>query len=511
MKRQSFLIVVAFVSIPAILAAHGKVASEVIASTSAAPADLGIIVKSSTPTWSMTAQAQSDKLPQAVHELKAPDPAVRARAITLFAGMGGRAKSALPALTDALSDPQTQKSAAAAIREIDPGYTVPTSMLARLVRIAKEPPERDRVRTGWITRCDAQASALDTLGALGPAAHSAIPELVRLTHRPCIHEHVVQALTQLGAADDSQLSQIAVGLKEKNPEARQAAVEYLAQSGGDASAETTEALGRSMNDPNSGVRLAALQALEDIHPEGEGRLPELAGFLKDPSPDIRQRALFMIGKMGSQAMAALPYLHMALQDSEAVVALSSAKMIAAMDPNDDVLIHTLINFMKDKGSAQGQQAAEILESLNIHDARIDSALEPYRQQNALRERLSDALSGKTPEMATDNARTLKVQSMRVASGIVQNQPVHSARVFLASVGRLYCWTDVSVSSAPATLIHRWYRNGRLAHEAYLQVPTTSARLWSSAPVRSGDWRVDVVPAGVTDPLATAVFTVSHSN
>jgi hypothetical protein len=230
--------------------------------------------------------------------------------------------------------------------------------------------------------------------------------------------------------------------------------------------------------------------------------------LRDPSPEIRQRAIFMIGQMGPQAKTAVPFLREALKDSEPLNALAAANFLSRIDPQDDKLITTLIDFMKEKGSAEAMQAAPLLESLNVHDARVDAALEPYRTQQALLNRFNKALSVTSPEMLAEHARTLKVEKLRVASGIIRNQPIRSAKTFPADVGRVYCWTEISISSAPAGIVHRWYRNGHLQHEAYLEVVTTSTNLWSSSAVRSGDWKVEVLPVNGKEPLATALFTVA---
>lgn len=379
--------------------------------------------------------------------------------------------------------------------------------LHRLVRRARVPAISHRVKSGWISDCNDQNAALDALAALGPAAHAVIPDLVRLTHRTCIHDHVMNALDVIGSPDASQIAAIAGGMEDRDPEARQAALDYVMQE-----AKPTQAsirmLGRAMNDSDSGVRLSALQALEQIHPEGEGRLPILAGFMKDPSVEIRQRALYMVGKLGPDAHSAIPLLRQALNDPEPVIALVSAQILAQIDPWDDVLIATLTRYAKRKDGAVGPQAAELLESLNVHNASVDAALDTYRKQEALNGRLRDALSDTSPEELAENARSLKVNHLRVATSIVDNQPVHTGRAFPAKVGRLYCWTEVAISSPPATVIHRWYRNGKLEHEAYLEVNDPVSPLWSSHPVRAGDWKVTVTPAGAKDPLATAVFHVS---
>ena len=438
--------------------------------TSTAPAE----VKGSTATASPDG-SQVDKINLWIHELKSKDSA------------------AWPA-------------AAANIHALNPGLEIPPSILKRLVRLAYVPADREKTRGGYITTCVVQGRALDALAAFGSQAHSQIPLLVRLTHRVCIHEHVVQALDQIGSPDSDQLTQIAAGLDDKDPEARQAAVEYLGA--GESTPEVVRILGRALNDPNSGVRLSALQALEKAHPEGGGRLPLLAPFLKDPSPEIRERAIYMIGEIGADSRAAVPLLHEALHDGDPLIALQSAKYLAKIDPQDDELLTTLIAFTKKKNSDAAAQAASLLQSLNIHEARIDNALAPYRSQESLRERINESGAGLTPEQLAENARTLKVDRVRVASRIVQDLPVGVAKVFPAGVGRVYCWTAVSVSTPPASVSYRWYRDGKLAHEDELALSTSSQGLWSTSIVRPGHWKVDISPAGVKEPIATAVFTVS---
>lgn len=409
------------------------------------------------------------------------------------------------------ADSASWPRAAQAIRSLNPNLAVPPSILIRMVKIARAPADRQKTRSGWITICVAQNDALDALARFGPQAHAAISDLVKLTHRLCIHEHVVQALDQIGTPDQEQLAQISRGMNDKDPEARQAAVEYLAKT--NATPEVIQTLGRAMNDSSSGVRLSALQALEEIHPEGEGRIPLLAGFLKDSSPDIRERALYMIGQLGPDAKPAVPLLHQALHDSDPLIALEGAKYLAKIDPQDEDLLKSLIAFTKNKMSGESEQAAELLQSLNIHEALIDNALEPYRKQETLRQRVNKTASGMTPEELAENNRAVKIRRVRMASRIVQNQPVNIAKSFAVSVGRVYCWTEVSVSTTPATLSYRWYRNGKLQRQDLQDITATSQSLWSSSPVHSGSWKVEIAPAGTSaaQPLATAVFTITSRN
>jgi len=473
---------------------------------SSAPYNPASAIKGSTVAVVPAEIPDSEKLAALSLELKAPETRTRLKAVNGLGVLGSKAKPNLPALAQLLTDRSAGLESARAIRKIDPTFEISPAILARLVKRAKVAPERERVHSGWATTCESQAQALDTLAALGPSARSVIPDIVKLTHRLCVHEHVVAALDQMGTPDAAQVAQIAGGLQDKDPEARQAAVEYLAKSL--PTPETIHSLGRAMNDPSSGVRLSALQALEQIHPEGEGRLPLLANYLQDPSPEIRQRAIYMVGQLGPDAQTAAPLLRTALKDSDPAIALTAAKFLARVDPQDPLLMNTLIGFMKDKGSAQAMQSAELLQSLHVHDARVDAALEPYRSQQALWQRISKASSNVSPEQLAENARTLKIEQLSIASGIVQDQPVHAARHFSASVGRLYCWTDVSIGTPPAAILHRWYRNGHLEHEEYLDITAPRTSIWSSAAIRPGQWKVDILPSGSNEPLATAVFTVA---
>jgi len=466
----------------------------------------GADIKTSSMTPNGPALTDSQTLQKLTLELQSTGPRTKLQAVDDLGTLGPKAKANLPALADLLTDPVAGREAARSIHKIDPTYAVPPAVLSRLVRRAVALPERERIHTGWVTRCDSQTEALDTLGALGPSARNAIPDLVKLTHRACVHDHVVDALSHIGSPDPAQVAQIAGGLEDKDPEARQAAIEYLAKS--NPTDETVRSFGRAMNDPNSGVRLSALQALEEIHPEGEGRLPLLQDFYKDPSSDIRERVIYMVSQLPREARSAIPLLHQALHDPEPAIALLSCKILADKDPRDEPLENTLISFMKEKGSARSLQAGNILESLNVHDARVDAALEPYREQKALWERIAKASSGTSPEQLAENGRTLKVENLRIASGLIDNQPVHVARAFSSGIGRLYCWTEVSITAVPATMIHRWFRNGRLQHEEYLGVTSAHSTLWSSAAVSAGNWKVDVLSAGSTEPLATAVFAVT---
>jgi|GEM_PF-1061676 len=448
----------------------------------------------------------AEKIKYFTQQLSSPNVQSRLQAAEALATFGSKAKSAAPALADLLPDRVMGVQAATALQSVDPNFDIPAQTLTRLVKRASIPAEKERVKTGWMTTCEGQNAALQTLGALEAMAHPVIPDLVKLRHRNCIHEQVVSALDAIGTPDAQQMSQIAAGLHDKDPEARESAIEYLSKSA-EPNAPYIRTLAHAMNDPVSGVRLAALQAMEVIHPEGEGRLSLVQELMRDPSTEIRQQTLYIVGQWGHDARSAIPLLEESLKDSDPLISLTAAKLLAGIDPENDQLISTLIKAMKNKGSAQAMQAAQLLDSLQLHDARIDAALEPYQTQKALWQRMNTALSSTSPEQLAEHSRTLKVDHVRMATAIVHDQPTHVARHFSTEDGRIYCWMDVSVSSAPATVIHRWYKDGHLHHSETLQINAPQTHIWSSTVARSGSWKVDILVPGATEPLATALFNV----
>jgi len=96
---------------------------------------------------------------------------------------------------------------------------------------------------------------------------------------------------------------------------------------------------------------------------------------------------------------------------------------------------------------------------------------------------------------------------KVCTAVKDRDPVGEGDTFAASVGELYCLTEVV--DGPATIVHAWFHGDKEVAKIELPVKGPHWRTWSAKKIpagMSGDWRVDVRdPAGAV--LASAKFTV----
>jgi len=446
-------------------------------------------------------------------DLTSPEPRDRGMAAQALGRLGAAAHPALQTLVETLTDFATYRDdsgrhvvavdAAQAVRQIDATSPIPPKTLTRIIRTANAPAEHQLVQGGWVSRCGAQADAVATLAALGPLAQSALPDLTRLNHKPCTEGRAFDAAAAIGPVGPEQLPRLEMMLNDADPEARRSVTDYIGETHLTGAAA---ALGRAMNDDSSAVRLAAMEALEKLHPEGEGRVPLVRPFLQNESPEIRRTALRFLMKLAPDSALTLSLLKDQLKDPDDSIVLEAAQAIARVQPRDRALLETLIRLAKDPDSETGPQAAEILKTSGSRDAKVAEALEPYREQER-RQEIEKALATSTPEDRATNARTLRVNAIRIAKGIQEEQPDHAGRVFSSAAKRLFCWTAVSVDTAPAILRQVWYLDGKPVYETRLIVADTSSRVWSSRRIRPGKWRVDITTPGSKEPLASASFTV----
>ena len=96
------------------------------------------------------------------------------------------------------------------------------------------------------------------------------------------------------------------------------------------------------------------------------------------------------------------------------------------------------------------------------------------------------------------AALLVIHSAVAARNVANRVPIDTAASFPASVGKVYCFTDVSpTDAAPSTtsLIHRWYLDDQSQGETRLKVAGNHWRTYSNRTVseaKKGAWRVDLL-------------------
>lgn len=116
------------------------------------------------------------------------------------------------------------------------------------------------------------------------------------------------------------------------------------------------------------------------------------------------------------------------------------------------------------------------------------------------------------DAASPEGPRLVVHQAVAARGVSNRAPVGEATTFPPSVGKIYCYTEVSPTDAAfstTSLIHRWYRGDKSEGETRLKVAGSHWRTYSNRTVseaKMGGWRVELVDSA-GNVLHTVRFTV----
>ena len=98
-------------------------------------------------------------------------------------------------------------------------------------------------------------------------------------------------------------------------------------------------------------------------------------------------------------------------------------------------------------------------------------------------------------------------SAKVCTAVKDRTPVGAADSFPASVGEVYCFTEVINGSG--TIVHAWFHGDKEVRTMELPVKAARWRTWSAkeiSPSMTGDWHVEVRDASGA-VLATVKFTI----
>ncbi len=105
---------------------------------------------------------------------------------------------------------------------------------------------------------------------------------------------------------------------------------------------------------------------------------------------------------------------------------------------------------------------------------------------------------------------LVVQDLILSRGIYQREPADTAESFELSDERAYAFARISNEGALTNVSFVWHYGSNIHAIVDLNVGTSQGwRTWSSAKLKSGDWRVELVTEG-GEVLAERAFTVAPS-
>ncbi len=157
--------------------------------------------------------------------------------------------------------------------------------------------------------------AIDALALIGPAALGPVTEALGW-NEPLQRTSAVLTLAQLGSAAKNAESALTEMLaKETDADVRMAALTALARVSTDP-AKAVPLLVAAAKDDNAAVRHAAINALCGSRPLRRPAVAPLAALLKDDNAAVRQRAAQALGRLGPDAVEALPALLAATRAAE---------------------------------------------------------------------------------------------------------------------------------------------------------------------------------------------------
>ena len=104
---------------------------------------------------------------------------------------------------------------------------------------------------------------------------------------------------------------------------------------------------------------------------------------------------------------------------------------------------------------------------------------------------------------------LSVEESAIALDVIDRMPVGSDSTFVASVGRVYCWTLVAGAEGEVAIHHVWFHGDQEMADTELRIGGSPWRTWSSkaiVPEWTGAWRVEVRDSA-GNVIETIRFTV----
>ena len=104
---------------------------------------------------------------------------------------------------------------------------------------------------------------------------------------------------------------------------------------------------------------------------------------------------------------------------------------------------------------------------------------------------------------------LSVEESAIALDVIDRMPAGSDSTFVASVGRVYCWTLVAGAEGEVAIHHVWFHGDQEMADIELRIGGSPWRTWSNKaimPEWTGAWRVEVRDSA-GNVIETIRFTV----
>jgi HEAT repeat protein/lysophospholipase L1-like esterase len=326
------------------LATLGETAAPAVPALTVALADSSHVVRAAA-AWALgnVGPAAAPAVPALIRLLRDVDPFVRAGAAFGLGGVGEAAAGAAATLIDRLDDPdeRVRWRAADALAKVglDEASVEP---LARLVQ-----------ETTGLGR----GHAAEALGRLGPAARSAVPELVAAASdsRPDVRWRAIWALGRIGPAAAPAVPQLRAALAD--PDLRWRAADALGAVGTRA-IEARPELEALLTDPSSNVRWRAASALGAIGSR-QSALP-LARAVRDEAENVRLAAVMGLAQLGADGASVESAFLAGLGDADSRVRLHAVRGLGRLANPSPSALRALETARLDEDENVRAQAAKVL-------------------------------------------------------------------------------------------------------------------------------------------------------
>lgn len=290
-----------------------------------------------------------------VEKLESTNKRARLQAVSELGNRGKGARSMTPALVahiDKEKDPQIQLQAVKALAQI--------GAHADLQALLEHADNGVRKQAIW------------GLGAIGPDAKRAVPELTKLLkdRDSTVRGLAAQSLGEIGLQSQEDARELLTLLSDAHPEVRLRAQHVLMSAGAVSIPALESMLGE--REP-AWVRIAILQILACQGPEAKPAAPTLTQMLKDGDPIIRLNTVGALTAIGSAAKESLPALFETLLDKNPQVQAAAFHAVLTIGMEDRQAVSEHLRRTNARGrwaQAQAVPVPVLIQKLKDGDANV---------------------------------------------------------------------------------------------------------------------------------------------
>ena len=316
----------------------------------------------------------------------ADERATGARADALITGLGRAARGSVDELLEALeSDAERVRAGVAAALGSLP-----------LAADGVQDALRDRLRD---EHASVRAAAARSLGTLGPRGGGVRRDIARLLddrgpdgsggrdvrHRAFglggvgnalkllvtvlddadarVRDPAVRALSALGPAAVSALPGLVDALEDPMPAVRAAAAEAIGGMGDGARPAVPALVRRLASDDETGVTAALLGASERLGEIAASAVPAVASWVDRGEPEIQERAIAALSKIGRGDADARDSLERAACEASNELRIAAGKALAKVVDDPETIVPVISAWLSDRDSTMRRSAMEILGDL----------------------------------------------------------------------------------------------------------------------------------------------------